>query len=142
MGKYKKLVKLYNRIPLMKCKRGCNECCNSVIFSEVEASKLSKIHRIALKVAGNSSLRCSDITSNGHCVFASKKGCCIHDVRPFLCRLKGTVKSETLKCEVGGEYQPGDFLSGKTARRLMQEYTSKFFDPVDVAEWRFWLKNQ
>lgn len=99
-----KYNELYSKIPKMKCKEGCHDCCGLVPFSNWELKQIDNPKPY------------TDI----YCPYLSVAGCTIYENRPFMCRLYGTV--ENLKCSHG--CKPKKILSNKEAMKLTWYYQS------------------
>jgi hypothetical protein len=92
-----KYHELYDRIPVFECKPGCADCCGPVPFGKSEYAKIPE-----------------PVLAEGiGCPYIGDGGCSIYEVRPFLCRIYGTV--EDLKCPHGcGPEKLFDVSEGKT----------------------------
>ena len=79
-------ARLYKKAPAFECIEGCTDCCGPVPWSDFELERAGLTERPAIGAD-----RTCPFSLNGHCD--------IHDARPFMCRLFGTV--EDLKCPHG-----------------------------------------
>jgi len=103
--KVKQLIRLYRKIPSFECKEGCTDCCGPVPFKKAEWG------RVEDKRYGGDDLICP---------YAVGGRCEIYDVRPFMCRLFGTVDDYRLRCPHG--CGPDVLMSAEKGRELMNRY--------------------
>lgn len=96
---------LYARIPRFTCIEGCTDCCGPVPWSSHELA--------AAGLAAPPPER-----ADKQCQFALKGGCDIHERRPLMCRLFGTV--EDLKCPHGRG--PLQLLSAEDGHAIVRRY--------------------
>ena len=74
---------LYDRIPAFDCIKGCTDCCGPVPFGFSEWQKVK-----------------NPVAATGiDCPYIEDGKCSIYEVRPFMCRIFGTV--ENLRCPRG-----------------------------------------
>lgn len=78
--------RLYAKIPRFECIEGCTDCCGPVPWSRHE-----------LRQAGLEAP--PPDRADNVCPFSLAGNCSIHEARPFMCRLFGTV--EDLRCPHG-----------------------------------------
>jgi hypothetical protein len=104
----KKLEELYNKIPSMPCKLGCNDCCGPVPFSKQEA-----INAGINPGVGNNAI-------GFKCMFSGAMGCNIYKDRPIMCRLFGAVDDKMLTCPHG--CKPEKPLTSKESMKIMTKY--------------------
>ncbi len=78
--------RLYARIPAFECIEGCTDCCGPVPWSAYE-----------LAAVGLDSP--PPERADGRCAFSLAGRCDVHEHRPLMCRLYGTV--EDLRCPHG-----------------------------------------
>lgn len=111
-----------DRIPVMKCKPGCHDCCGPVPWS-VEEWK-----RVVLKKRGETVV----------CPYAGQDGCRVYEDRPVVCRLFGTVADPRFRCPHGCGPDGKKMLSAEDGRQLLDEYFREFFfDRIDVERIRW-----
>ncbi len=96
---------LYAKIPRFKCIEGCTDCCGPVPWSSFE-----------LAAAGLTAP--PPERADKQCQFALKGGCEIHERRPLMCRLFGTV--EDLRCPHGRG--PLQLLSVDEGHAIVRRY--------------------
>lgn len=85
-------ARLYKKIPGFECIEGCTDCCGQVPWTDFELQRAGLAEPPPER-------------DDGRCVFSLNGRCDIHDRRPFMCRLFGTVKD--LECPHGrGPLQP------------------------------------
>jgi len=110
MGLKSKHRRLYKQIPTFKCPPGCNRCCGPVPITDFEAALL-----------GIPGAKATPTKLDGHlCMFSSKNGCRAYHIRPFMCRLFGSVSDPLLVCPYG--FAPKNPLSEEDGKRLTEEY--------------------
>jgi len=91
-------ARLYKKLPSFECIEGCTDCCGPVPWTAFELARAG----IDAPPA---------IADDRRCPFSLHGRCDIHDRRPFMCRLFGTV--EDLKCPHGrGPLQQIDIRTG------------------------------
>lgn len=109
------LTDLYRKIPAMKCKAGCTDCCGPVPSSAAERRVAPKLLALDEAVHVAVSGGCLD------CAYAIAGSCAIYENRPFMCRLFGTApEDELLRCPHG--CAPDEPLTAQQAARLTGEY--------------------
>lgn len=96
---------LYAKIPQFRCIEGCTDCCGPVPWSRYE-----------LEMAGLSAP--PPELQDKQCPFGLKGGCDIHERRPLMCRLFGTV--EDLRCPHGRG--PLRLLSVEEGHAIVRRY--------------------
>lgn len=103
--------RLYKRLPNMKCKEGCTDCCGPVPFSKWESDNAKVDFDF---VPGKT------MFTEIHCKHICDGKCSIYENRPFMCRLYGT--TEKLKCPHGifPEYQITDELSEELTEQYIK----------------------
>lgn len=79
-------ARLYKKIPSFRCIEGCTDCCGPVPWTEHELA------RVGLDAPPR-------VGEDRRCPFSLQGRCDIHDRRPFMCRLFGTV--DDLVCPHG-----------------------------------------
>lgn len=101
---------IYAKIPQMKCKEGCSDCCGPVPVTEWEAKRLGISGPLTPTKPGTI-----------ECAFVGERGeCTVYDKRPFMCRLFGTAHDPHLTCPHGK--CPSKMLSGNEAASLTCKY--------------------
>lgn len=123
------LADLYADIPPVNCLPGCRKCCGSIPMTTHEEAHAFFPARLAVVTENG---RTAMLTANP-CpkVKASDDaaGCSIHDKRPFMCRLFGTVEASAvplkhpaalLICPFGAK--PDKPLSAVQTQSLLMEY--------------------
>lgn len=113
------LAALYARIPSVDCIPGCTDCCGPIPVNREEARHFGPFPLVGDQgIALSASLDCPN-SSGGNCR--------IHDRRPFICRLFGTVDQlevadaeRRMACPHGRK--PSKPLTGAQVRALMVEY--------------------
>jgi uncharacterized protein len=101
----RRLEELYARIPKVKCRRGCSECCGPVIWSRLEWERLPEEMR-----KNATSLRCPFSLPDG--------GCEVYELRPVVCRLFGVVKR--MACPYSGQER---FLTKEEENAIIAAYS-------------------
>lgn len=96
---------LYAKIPEFRCIEGCTDCCGPVPWSEHE-----------LRAAGLPAI--PPERPDKVCQFSLRGRCDIHDRRPLMCRLYGTV--EDLRCPHGRG--PLKLLSVEEGHGIVRRY--------------------
>jgi len=106
------LSKLYAKVPKMKCKEGCNECCECWHCGPLEYQNILnflKEHNMEEKHVKNSLDPCPYIVDGK---------CSIYPVRPLICRLYGVVFHKNLRCPY---VKPKRMLTFKKSKELFAE---------------------
>lgn len=111
------LAEIYARIPSVKCKGLCQECCGPIGMSPLEMERLrgrvgEKIQPTSMGPFGfglcSKSLTCPLLGANGRCT--------VYDLRPVICRVWGAVKS--MRCPHG--CRPKRWLSKEESFELLR----------------------
>lgn len=106
-------VRAYSVIPTFRCRPGCHDCCGPVPWSRAEHRAITAWLRARGQVERKAtSLRCP---------YIEKGGCAIYEVRPFLCRLYGTVPK--LSCPHG--CRPALMLPASAEDALVEGYLAE-----------------
>jgi hypothetical protein len=88
--------KIYARLPALKCKGLCSECCGPIMFSAKEADRMA---RKGVQAPGfDEAMTCTALRGTR---------CAIYANRPYICRLWGAIKS--MACPHG--CQPARWVS-------------------------------
>lgn len=106
MSAYKKIRKLYNKIPSFECIPGCTDCCGPIPFAKSEWNIISD-KRQGLKISNN-------------CPYSLNSQCDIYDQRPLICRLFGASLDPLLKCPHG--CRPDKPLTKKQSNKIRKQY--------------------
>lgn len=132
------LAEIEADIPSMECRKGCNACCGSVMMStkeEADAFKtaasdsLPGVYALPPKLPHGPKAYVTDRPCPKAIKSDKGEGCTIHDKRPFICRLFGSVDGDTISpkdpaklmaCPYG--HKPRKPLTALQANSLMQEY--------------------
>lgn len=77
---------LNNKVPGVKCIKGCTDCCGPVMFNQEEMNRLKENNLLITE--SNKSL---------DCVYLKNGGCSIYEYRPMVCRMYGADKN--LQCQ-------------------------------------------
>ena len=107
--------RLYKKIPSFTCIEGCTDCCGPVPWTSHE-----------LRRGGLEAI--PDLPDDGRCPLSLQGRCDIHERRPFMCRLFGTV--EDMRCPHGRG--PLQLLSRAEGHDLVRRY--KLLDPREAGE--------
>lgn len=115
------MAALYAKIPTVDCIPGCTDCCGVIPLALIaERRNFGKPGEMIYK-GGHW------MTRKLSCVHSKAGNCGIHDKRPFMCRLFGTVDpqeadegSKWIVCPHGRK--PAVPLTGDQARALTAEY--------------------
>lgn len=108
-------ARLYKKIPAFECIEGCTDCCGPVPWTGFELA------RAGLDAPPPE-------REDRRCPFSLAGRCDIHDRRPFMCRLFGTV--EDLKCPHGrGPLRPVGVQEG---HQMVRRY--KLLRPHDAGD--------
>lgn len=115
-----KLAALYARIPAVDCIPGCTDCCGPIPMNQAEAKNFGPFPLFNMDPMA--------MTTDLDCPNSSAGNCRIHDKRPFICRLFGSVDGREvagttearMACPRGRK--PAKPLTGAEARALMVEY--------------------
>jgi len=105
MKKYKKLAKLYEKIPEVNCKGLCSEACAFIKMSDFEQQRLDKKYGKA------------DYLCNPCPILLIDGKCSIYKDRPFVCRMFGATKR--LPCPFG--CKPEEYIADKAAALLFNQ---------------------
>lgn len=106
LGKAARIHKqLYKKIPRFECIEGCTDCCGPVPWSTYELQQA----RLSAPPPDNADKTCD---------FAKGGRCAIHEHRPLMCRLFGTV--DDLRCPHGRG--PLKRLSTETGHDIVRRY--------------------
>jgi len=100
----------YAAIPASKCRPGCSDCCGPHPWSKAEHARITAY----LRKRGRKELRATGLT----CPYVERHRCSIYPVRPFICRLYGTLAK--LRCPHGRG--PKRLLSPQQEAALMGQY--------------------
>jgi len=117
MRNYRKLEKLYAKIPEIECKGLCHPSCSIVPAAKIE------IQRAKGRMGGKnpfSPVNAKMASENGtipSCAALKDKRCSIYTARPAICRLYGV--AEGLECHFG--CVPKKKLSRQEANALIRE---------------------
>jgi uncharacterized protein len=123
------LASLYAQVPAVDCIPGCTDCCGPIPMRREEAATFGPF---PLADIGNG----LSLSTTPKCPNGSAGNCRVHDNRPFICRLFGTVDmaevagtGETrMACPHGRK--PSKPLTGAKARELMTRYLTVKSDAV------------
>lgn len=99
MKKYRKLEKIYSKIPEIECKGLCHSTCSIVLPAKIEIKRAKE--RMVGKNPFNL-IKARESLENGiipACVALKDKRCSIYTARPAICRLYGV--AEGLECPFG-----------------------------------------
>lgn len=115
------LASLYAQVPVVDCIPGCTDCCGPIPMRREEAAAFGPF---PLADIGDG----LSLSTSAKCANSSAGNCRIHDSRPFICRLFGTVdiaevagtSEARMACPHGRK--PSKPLSGAKAGELMAEY--------------------
>ncbi len=103
----------YAAIPSFICRPGCSDCCGPHPWTKAEHERIAAW----LAERGRPLLRATGLD----CPYIENGRCSIYEVRPFICRLYGTV--EGLRCPHG--CGPARLLSEHERRHLMSQYVEE-----------------
>ena len=106
MSKAKKLQEIYEKIPDIKCRDNCGECCGLISMSRYEEKRIRKYleeYNLSIRFSNdppnityvNAYINAMMGVNKCHFLDDHKK-CLIYPVRPIVCRLFGV--SEHMKC--------------------------------------------
>lgn len=121
-SKYRKLEKIYAKIPKIECKGFCSTECTIIVAYDVE------IKRIKERLKKNIFFKRSqaeeafykhviDRSGCHNCAALKDNRCSIYDARPLICRMFGV--SEGLTCK--HDCKPGRILTFQEAHDIMSE---------------------
>lgn len=137
--KERTLDDLYADIPRVPCVKGCRDCCGVIpMASRREADQfepgvvVDKVTKPNGERAGSRYLA-PTLAGSATCVRVgdneARHGCTIHDKRPFMCRLFGTVKASDVPYNHPAKHlicphgrKPDKPLTPMQAMSLMHEY--------------------
>lgn len=111
----KRHARLYKKIPAFECIEGCTDCCGPVPWTAYE------LERAGLAAPPPE-------RDDRRCVFSLGGRCEIHDRRPFMCRLFGTVGD--LKCPHGRG--PLRLMHSEDGHQLVRKY--KLLGPREAGD--------
>ena len=97
--------RLYAQIPPMECVEGCTDCCGPIVFSAWEWAQVEDKRRAA----------------SVDCPYSVTGRCEIHDQRPMICRLFGTVDTDLMRCPHGRA--PLQMLTEPEGAEIMRQYS-------------------
>lgn len=98
---------IYQRIPMLRCKRLCQESCGPILMSRLEWERIcAQLHRIP---KGRADLTCPMLKND--------QDCRVYAIRPAICRIWGVVKA--MSCPHGCE--PDTWLSDDEAYAILGE---------------------
>ena len=113
------LLRLYAQIPEMTCFPGCNACCcGHPAWSRFEWYRLGADTRANFNMF---TLMCDFRNEQGRCD--------VFDLRPFTCRVFGTVEGNTINCPYG--IAPAEKLTIERAQEISKIYHKVFFELED-----------
>jgi hypothetical protein len=116
--KIKKLNEIYSKIPIIKCKEDCHECCGCNQWLPIEAKNILEF----LKKNNITERKAKSLFD--YCPYIENDKCLIYPVRPIICRLFGVVKKDEKIANIECSYaKPEKFLTEKEADLLMLEVT-------------------
>lgn len=101
------VAEIYAKLPPLRCKRLCQECCGPVLMSKAEAAAIT---------AATGTLPGVDASLTCTLLDAASGRCAIYEHRPMICRLWGMVKK--MKCPHGCVPE-GGFVSERKAHKLL-----------------------
>ena len=106
------LKTLYDRIPEVKCRPGCSDCCGITLQAPAEVVNVTAyLHERGIRPPSLPTAICPFLTKFG--------GCSIYPVRPLICRLLGASEEPLLQCPHGcSAEQP---LSVEETRAIIRE---------------------
>jgi len=114
----RRLLRLYAQLPTFECVPGCSHCCGPTPCAPSETALIAQwLTQRGLAVL-HSPLAVLPTTDGLTCVYAGADGCSIYPVRPFMCRLYGSIPK--LRCPLGRG--PAEPLSESAEASLMREY--------------------
>lgn len=116
-----RLLRLYDRIPPVACKRLCSAYCGPIQLIRLEAKRIASV---------------PGMKKDCSCSLLEDGLCSRYDARPLICRLWGTVWE--MKCPHGCE--PERWLTRAEVMDIFREYQllgSKFVGPgTKVRDWK------
>lgn len=98
------LEAVYRRVPDVKCKGKCAECCGPILCGGAEWARIVPLAGAVAAIGGDLS-----------CPLLKDGRCSVYAVRPLICRLWGAVKA--MRCPHG--CRPSRWLSDAEARDLL-----------------------
>lgn len=112
---FKKLDRLYARLPKLECKGLCQESCGPIEMSQLERLRLLPVtitnrHHAMAQFLRTGDFTCDALGEDGRCTVYSR--------RPLICRLWGSV--EIMKCPHGCVPE-GGFISSEEAGEMIRE---------------------
>lgn len=119
---FKKLQRLYSRLPRINCKKKCHESCGPIVMSEVEMDLISE--RLGYNPFGDAQIqeinkKAKEGKTKNECLTCplldNSKMCTIYDIRPMICRIFGLVKK--LRCPHG--CVPAKWLNDRQAKHFL-----------------------
>jgi hypothetical protein len=131
MNATRTLADLYAELPKVNCIPGCRDCCSPPTMATAEeAREFAPINLVEMLAAGKGENYVSPMDRVGFCAKVHDAGCSIHDKRPFLCRIFGTVDAKEVPYNAGVAThlicphgrKPDAPLTWIQANSLMREY--------------------
>ena len=120
------LLAVYDRIPVVACRRLCSDSCTIAPYSSLEGSRMLAYSgkrsighpEHVMRALGRAQSAEELAALMPACPLLRREACTVHPVRPLICRLYGA--SEDLPCPHGCEVTPRPLTSEET-RALVRE---------------------
>lgn len=109
---------LYSLVPQLKCKGLCSRTCGIILLQQEEYDRIAAVAPIPAKDSRIRETRDEEALT---CPMLVKGRCSVHEVRPLICRLWGTIKAvrSGFHCQHG--CRPERWLTDAEAHAIIDE---------------------